>query len=252
MRKKDKKKLKYALIYLRYILPPILMLLVLATLFIPSYRYVIAGEIDDNISGFSLIHTSFEEVRKVIFATGEQDAGELLFSRIVFGLLIGFVILWIVGFASAVYSAIVALSYFLGNDEEALEKSRTLFITFFPNRIFLSIVQTFILPIALFAYALIPIYDGIWGIRVAVVLTAPDAFIFTLVILATIFILSAITAPWERRFDADLFKKKKRIVAESNDEVDEDALERENTKAKVYDKEKIAKIRSIFESEDKQ
>ena len=252
MRKKDKKKLKYALIYLRYILPPILMLIVVATLFIPSYRYVIAGEIDDNMSVFSLMNTSYETVRKVIFAAGEQDAGELLFSRIVFGLLIGVVILWIVGFASAVYSAIVALSYFLGNDEEALEKSRTLFITFFPNRIFLSMVQTLVLPITLFAYALIPIYDGIWGIRVAVVLAAPDAFIFTLVALAIIFILSAVTAPWERRFDADLFKKKKMIVAESNDEIDEYAFERENTKTKVQDKEKNAKIRSIFDSEHKQ
>ena len=95
----------------------------------------------------------------------------------------------------------------MSDDEEKAERSRTLFITFFPNRICLCIAEALVLPTLLIPYAMTPIYKGIFNMKVTLILTAPDGLIFGAVALITIFVLSAVCAPMEREFDADIFNK---------------------------------------------
>ena len=204
-----KKQTQKKLIYLRYILPPCLMLLILAVMLIPSYKYVAGGEIRNTFSAFGLLDSFFSAAREVVFATAEQETPNLIFSQFVFWMIIVSSLLWIAAFVASVYSMIVAIKYFTCADVESVERSRTLFITLFPNRVVLSAVQALIIPLALFPYLLSPLYGNILGVNVSVVLCAPDALMVSVLCLVAIFTLSAVCVRFEKRFDADVFKKSK-------------------------------------------
>ncbi len=241
-----KNQAKKRLIYLRYILPPILFLLSLASGFIRSYKYVINGSINESISFFDLLNSSFSTSRETIFSASEQEAANLLFSQIIFSMIIVFLLLWLFAFAASLYSAYAAIKYFAGEDEAELEKSRTLFITIFPNRICLTLAQMLVLPLAIFPYALPMLYKGILATNVSLVYVAPDLLVFgTLAIIATA-VLSVLCAKYERFFDADLFKK---CTADT-----EDTGEDDSDYIPIYSGEKSAErneeIRKMF-SQDK-
>ncbi len=224
------------LIYLRYILSPVAMLVMAVVAFIPSYKYAIGGELNDGLSLWKLCSNSFNTSRQVIFAVSEQDAANLLFSKTVFLMLAVFALLWLIAFAAALYSAITAITYFCSDNEEKAENSRTLFITFFPNRIVLCGVQLLSLPLLLFPYILPTIYRNIWNYTVSLALTAPDALIVGAALIVAVCVLSAICAPWERRFDADLFRKRKSFGdAREYDQDDTAEDERKSTKTTLAD-----------------
>lgn len=222
-----KEKTKKKLIYIRYILPPVLMVLMLAMLLIPAYLFVISGEVnEENVSALGLMKNSYEEARRALFGGEEQSAANLLFSKILLGLIVILPLLFTVGLAAAVYSAIVAIRYFTSDDEERAEQSRTLFVTFFPNRICLFIAEALTLSLCLFPYLMSPLYDWIFGTNVVLLLRAPDGLIFGGIALAAILVLSAVCAPMEREFEADIFKKRKDFeVREYEDEDAEEVYE---------------------------
>ncbi len=202
-----KKSTKQKLIYIRYILPPVLILLVFLAMLIPSYRYVAGGEINETISGISLLNNSYEQAREVLFGAGDKTNANLLFAKVMLGVVIICPVLYLVAFGTALYCTVIAMRYFMSDDEEKAEKSRTLFITFFPNRICLCIAEALILPTLLIPYAMSPIYKGIFSMNVTLILAAPDGLIFGAAVLLAIFVLSAVCAPMEREFDADIFKR---------------------------------------------
>ena len=67
------KQTKQKLIYLRYILPPVLLLLVLLFALIPSYRYVAEGVAREPISLAKLISNSWDESRETLFMKSAND-----------------------------------------------------------------------------------------------------------------------------------------------------------------------------------
>ena len=210
---------KKKLIYIRYILPPILLVVMLITMLIPSYRFISDGKANQPISAFSLLENSYEQSRVVLFGTDEQTNANILFSEILLVGIIAAVILFALALAVSVYCAVMALTYFAGDDEDKAEKMRALFITLLPNRIVASIGQALALPLLLVPYAMEPLYKYIFGMRVTFVLTAPDPLIFGGVALLAIFVLTIICAPLERGFDADIFKRNRlEVVAESEEE----------------------------------
>jgi hypothetical protein len=203
------KQTKQKMIYARYILPPVLLLLILIFALIPSYRYVAEGVTREPISLWRLISNSWEESRETLFvkSANEVKPQELVFSKTMMWLIIGFTVLYIGAFAVACWSAFVALKLFISDDEDGAERARTLFITFFPNRIVLCAVEALTIPMVAMPYLMPMIYSYTLGTRVGFTLAAPDGFIFALIVLVAISVFSAITAPYERRFDADVFKK---------------------------------------------
>ena len=80
MKTQSKKKL----IYVRYILPPVLMLLMPFTMFIPAYRYISGGDITDVMSAYTRISYSFEQARTVLFGGGENSGANIAFSKMFF------------------------------------------------------------------------------------------------------------------------------------------------------------------------
>ncbi len=249
-----KKSTKQKLIYIRYILPPILMLLVFFAMLIPSYRYVAGGEINDTLSGLSLLNNSYDQAREVLFGDGEKTNANLLFARILLAIVIICPVLYLVAFAAALYCAVIAMRYFMSDDEEKTERSRMLFITFFPNRICLCIAEALMLPTLLIPYAMNPIYKGIFNMNVSLILTAPDGLIFGAVALLAIFVLSAVCAPMEREFDADIFNKHYENSVKEETEAEEESdykpvfstsSESESEKA-----ERNERIRQLLKKED--
>lgn len=202
------KKTEQKLIYARYILPPILIFLLVPIAFIPSYRYVESGSARGAISLAALISNAWEQGREILFATSDATVAQMAYGRALVAIIIAAVVFYLISLAVAIWSCAVALKLFISDDEEGAERSRTLFITFFPNRIVLTVIEALALALALFPYLIPLVYAQTLGLNVSVVLNAPDGLIFEIVFIAAIASLSAITAPYERRFDADVFKKR--------------------------------------------
>ena len=216
-----KKETKQKLIYLRYILPPVLILLVLFLGLVPSYRYVVGAEAHEKVSLWSLVGDSWTLGRETLFAKNDATTGEQAFSKITLGWIIGSALLCAAALASAAWSCFVALKLFISDDEDGAEKSRTLFVTVFPNRIVLTVAECLTLPLFFFPYILPTIYAHTMGMSVRVALVGPDGIIFSVIFLIAIAVLSAFTAPMERQFDADVFKRRKAFERESADEQSE-------------------------------
>ena len=219
---------KKKLIYVRYILPPVLIAFTLVMMLIPAYLFVIDGSINDgNVSALTLMKNSYNESRKVLFAaTEQQSAATLVFARTLLTFTIVFPLLFALGFAVSVYSSVVAIRYFTSDDEDSAERSRTLFVTFFPNRICLFAAELIVFPLYVFPYIMSPLYGRLYDMNVVLLLRAPDALIFGAVAFAAIIVLSVICAPMEREFGADIFRKRKGFEDKA-DEESEDELYRE-------------------------
>lgn len=210
-----KKKNKQTLIYFRYIFPLIAMLLMFLSTLIPSYRFIVGGEVNEAISGLSLMKNSYDKARETLFGVAESTAADILFSKTVLIYVLAGAVLCLVALVAAIYSAIVAVQYFCDDDERRAERSRTLFITFFPNRIVLSAVEMLPAVLLVFPYIMKPLYRTAYSMNVSLVLVAPDGLIIGAVLLVGIAVLSAVCAPMERGFGADVFKKSRIIGADS-------------------------------------
>lgn len=201
-----KKQTKQKFIYLRYILPPIIILASFAMIFIPSYRFAVEGKVDAPISAFSLFKNSFELSRSVLFGAEEQTMGNIIFSRILFCWIIISIVLCVISIAVFIWCAVAAVRYFSDDNEERAEKTRILFITFLPNRVAVSFAQALVIPFFAFPYIMAPVYK-ILGTRVILTLCAPEPFIVVLIILLATFVLSTISSRFERELGVDFFEK---------------------------------------------
>lgn len=247
------KQTKQKLIYARYILPPVLLFVLLIVAFIPSYRYVAEGVAREPISLWKLISNSWNESRETLFVKTNATNGELLFAKTMLGIILGFGALYLGALAVAVWSSFVALKLFISDDEDGAERARTLFITFIPNRIVLTLLEALVIPFSVIPYLMPMIYASTLGTRVSFVLAAPDGFIFALVAIAAIAVLSVITAPFERRFDADVFKKRAAFgmaKAEENDGTFESVYEMSDEERALRE-EQAERIRRMLGNKDK-
>lgn len=113
---------------------------------------------------------------------------------------------------------------------------------------------------ALTPYLIPAVYASTLDLTVRVALVAPDCLIFSLLSVAAICILSAVCAPMERRFDADVFKKRRKSAFPSggNENVDytpvfgSDGVKNESEEEKKIREEKAEIVRRILgNKEDK-
>lgn len=234
---------KKYLIYLRYSLPIAVELIIFAMLFVPSYRFVFSGTVGEKMSASSLISNSWEQARQVLFGTAENTDAAMIFSRILFALIIALALLMIFSLCISVWSAYVAFKCFLSDDEEDSERSRRTLNIFVPNRIALCIFYALGLLIAIFPYLMKPIYAFTYSQKVSLVLEAPDALIVGGILLLAIFLLSIICAPIERDFGADIFEK-----ADNGNEPDADEpyTEADDNGVEDIDSEAMERIRRLF------
>lgn len=239
-----KKKSKEILIYIRYLLPIIVSFAIIIMLFVPSYRFIFSGEVGDRMSTATLISNSWEQARNVLFGTSEQTDAAIIFSRTLFVLIIILVIALLLSLAVSIWTATVALRYFLSSDEDSAERARRVFCVFVPNRIILSFFSVLGLAISCLPYLMRPLYSFTYSQNVSVVLEAPDSLIVGGVLVLALIVLSIISAPVEKALDADIFKKNI-----DDAESPEDVYGRSEEEEKV-DIESKENIRRLFE-EDK-
>ena len=246
------KQTKQKLIYARYILPPVLILLILLLTFIPSYRYVAGGEAREPISLSTLISNSWEESRETLFVKSQNDVKpqELVFSKTMLGIILGSGALYLIALAVAAWSAFVALKLFMSDDEDSAERSRTLFITFIPNRIVLTALEALALPMLAVPYIMPLVYAYTLGTRVGFTLAAPDGFIVLSAALVALCVLSALTAPYERRFDADVFKKREPFGLAKAEDAKEDEIEELSDEDLAFKEEQAERIRRLLGKRD--
>lgn len=235
---------KKYLIYIRYLLPIIALIIIFSMLFVPSYRFIFSGKAGERLSTATLISNSWEQVRNILFATEEQKSPDLIFARIVFSMIIAVTVLYVFAFAMAIWSAVVAFRCFLSDDEESAEKGRRLFIAFCPNRIVLFICNLAGLAIAVFPYCMRPIYGGVYSEHVVPVLEVPDSFGVGTLILALCGILSVISVIMEKKLDVDIFKKDKKTLEEEISELNS------SESAEVdMNQEEVERIKNMFKKE---
>lgn len=237
---------KKYLIYLRYLLPIVAYIAILAMLFVPAYRFVTTSVGKEVVSSAELIALNWDSVRNTLFGAGEYSAEEILFSRACFSLIIIFVVLLLLSLAVSIWSAIVALRWFGSDDDESAENDRKFLCVFIPNRIVLTILTSLGGAIALFPYVLAYL-NTIYSVRTAVYLVAPDALIVGSVLLLAVVILSVVCASFEKGFDADIFKKN----IDASEQEDVSNIREYNERIDVDSSERIRRLFDDADSEDK-
>lgn len=224
-----KKETKQNLIYARYILPPVLMLALVAFTFIPAYRFTESGASREAISYSRLFFNSWTQGRSLLFDGTQISLSHTNFAKTLLIFNIICALLYLVALGVSVWACAVAINLFNSDDDEGAERARTFFVTFIPNRIVLTVIQAMAIPFALFPYIMPWIYSSTLGVKVRVALVLPDTLIFAIIFIAAIGILSAITAPYERRFDADVFKKHQSFSSLANTSEDDEYERQFNT-----------------------
>ena len=94
-----------------------------------------------------------------------------------------------------------------------------------------------------------PIYATVYGTAISVVLVAPDALMICGALTLAYLLLSAICAPWEREFGADLFARRTEPIAECEDVTEADGEEQDT--AAPDRSEQNERILEILRSKDK-
>ena len=195
-------------IYFRYILPIAIALIMMGLMFVPCYRFITADTgINKPISAYELISNSWDTVRDYLFGGTEQVEVTKNFASTVFGLIILFVILFCVGFISAVYAAVVAFKFFAGGCRET--KERLLFITLVPNRAVLCLYYALMLPLLAFPRLMPALYDGILNYHVELICQPFDIFIVDGILFAAAVAVIFVSARFETLAKSNLFVRYK-------------------------------------------
>lgn len=136
-------------IYFRYVFPIIAAFLMIIIMLIPVYRFITAQSgVNAAVSVGELIQNLWDASRDYLFGAAEnKNVATLDFSKAVLVLVIVFVLLFLVGLASAIYAAVIAFGCFSSGAQES--SKRAMFITLVPNRVVLCIYHALMLPIFL-------------------------------------------------------------------------------------------------------
>lgn len=205
MNRNSKKKL----VYFRYFFPTVAILLTFLFMLVPCYSYTTADTgAQEAISLCELLDNSRVQVCDYLFErAGTKDQANLYFSKLVLGLIVGFSLLFAIGFAATVYILISALRYFKNPDD--LGNARLLFITLIPNRTVGFVLQALVFPMLAFPRLMVLIYEKVLHYHVELALTFPDPLILGTVLYVASIVLSCISASHEGGLHMNPFSRRK-------------------------------------------
>lgn len=217
---KKKENAKKFFIYGRYLFPIFFHIAIIVTAFIPSYRFIVDGDVGEAMSLKDFISLYWEKSRNVLFGTaGEYTGSDEVFSTIMFSAIIIFAILFLIAFAISVWNAIVAFRVFLSDDEESAERGRKFFVVFVPNRIVSVILTSLGFFITLLPYFISPISSLTGAGTVKLVIETIDPLLLAAVLIVVFCIISIASAYFEKEMSVDIFAKD---TSDGEDEDDED------------------------------
>ncbi len=202
----------------RYLFPVLMIVLMLISMAIPCLRYTTADTgTNETISTFQLIENSWGQVRVYLFGTGEQTAENIAFSWTVLICLAVFVILFALGTAIAVWSAIGALRYLRNPEEKGM--ARTVFLTVLPNRFAVCAWQALLLLLPAFPRVLVLIYKKILMYSVILNVTFADPILICGILYGISIILAAVFQPLEYAWGMNPFRWREESSRIEDDEV---------------------------------
>ena len=175
--KKNKTNKKQLLIYIRYLLPIVIVFLTLISLFIPCFLYTTVEGVDDDVYSLAGVISEYWDpvCNYAFFTVGDLDAATLKFSQT---FIISFIVclaLFALSVASTIYVAVNAFRYFKNSEDKS--NSRILFLTLVPNRIAAFLWQLFCIPLLLFPRYLIYMFLTIFGETATPTLVFPEPLI---------------------------------------------------------------------------
>ena len=200
------KNAKTAVIYVRYILPVALCLLLIGAMFISCLSYSTVEGTQGEISEAELLSNTWEQTRTYLFGNSDREATQESFSWTAVILIPALVLLFAAGVLSSVIVAAGAILY-INYPEFRKSDTRIWFVTFFPNRIIVCILQALVLPLLFYSRITILLYDKIMNVDVLLNVSFPEPWVWGLISVAMICALSAVSAKFERELGCDTFKK---------------------------------------------
>ena len=213
MNRNSKKKL----VYIRYLFPVVAIFLTFLLMLVPCYSYTTADGVQVPISLCELLDNSRMQVCEYLFErAGTKDQANLMFSKLVLGLIVGFSLLFAVAFAAAVYQLVSALRYFKKTND--IGTARLLFVTLMPNRAVCLILQALVFPMLAFPHLMVLIYEKVLDYQTAVSLTFPDPLILGGVLYVASIVLSYVSASKETGLRMNPYSRRKPILADEDEE----------------------------------
>lgn len=202
-----KKSTPRGFIYFRYVFPIAASLAMLLLLLFPVYSYVTADGIKSAVSASELISNSWQTVREYLFDGGsDKMRANTDFSATVLALIIGLAVLYVIGLASTVWTAVTAFRFFSHGETE--DKSRILFSAVVPNRVLACIYQALTLPLLAFPRILPLLYKSILNYTVELSAVPFDMLWIAVTLWGVCVLLSILSARTERG-SLNVFARKK-------------------------------------------
>ena len=229
-KRKNREGTAMLLIYLRYLLPVLLCLVLIGLMLVPNLRYSTSSGTQEQMSVAQLLDNSWGQVRENLFGSTEVNVLEERFSWTLIILIPILYLLFAIGLLSSVVVAVVGLLY-INSPDFRRSDGRIWFVTLLPNRVVVCILQALVLPLLFYSRIIIPIYKKILRIDVLLNVDFPEVWIFGLVFFALTVALCIWSAKFERELDCDPFKRiaPHRVIVVDPEDAEEKAAKDEPT-----------------------
>ena len=240
-KRKNRDSKAMALIYVRYILPAVLCLVLVGLTFVPNLRYSIASGTIDEMSVAQRLDNDWYSARVALFGSSELSVLGMNFYRVLIVLIPALVLLFIIGFTSCVTVAAVAILY-INSNRFRQTRERIWFIILIPNRIVVCVLQGLTLPVLFYSRIIVLLFERVYNTDVLLNVTFPEVWVFGLVFFALSVGLSAVSAKYERRLDADPFKKiappTVKVIERDDEEKREEPVFKTQEEREYYERQK--------------
>lgn len=192
-----------ALIYIKAWLPVITVVLLLIAMFVPCFRYTVAGTgTMETISEATLISNLWERARNVLFGGGSWKNNEIGFAKASFYTMLFSIALFVISAAMSLWGAIGATRYYRNPRRGGREHA--IYRTFF-SRPLLFGYQLLILPLIAFPRVMIFFYEKLLFYPTVLNLTLPEPLMLGIALLVLHLVLMLTAKKWEARMEMDAF-----------------------------------------------
>ena len=193
-------------IYLRYIYPSVSAFISFLLLFVPCYRFISEGTKNDPISVFDLSKNTWDWGTRCLWGSGiEQSVGNVYFSKSAIAMVAVFYLLFVLGVAVSVYLTVSAILYM--KKIPCSDKNRVILVTFFFNRIVVSLLQALTLPIFVFPRLLPSLYMNALNTYIEFRIEAIEPLVLVVALNVIGAVISIITLKKEKALSMNIFDK---------------------------------------------
>lgn len=194
------------LIHLRYVLPVLLCLVLIALMFVPNLRYSVKSGTVEEMSVAVRLDSDWNAARVALFGSSELSPLGENFYRVLIVLIPLLAVLFIIGFLSTVAVSVVGLIY-INSYEFRRTRERIWFVTLLPNRIVAFALQALMLPLLFYSRIIVILFEKVYNTDVLLNVSFPEAWVFGLIFYGLTVGLSVWSLKYEKKLDADPFKR---------------------------------------------